>query len=216
MAVKDLINGISGVIPKEIISAANELPYRNFVTVGLLINKLNVWNRTRIKTINDIIPELWIYVQEKKVRMGRIQVFNNWSPYLITDPDKVWLGLEYFMNDEEELWTMSDNDFASFAISELERISFADKKQVLDFRVIRIPKAYPGYFGSFGDFDVIRNYTDTIENLFLIGRNGMHRYNNMDHSMLSAMTAVNDLIRGITTKENIWKVNIESNYYEEK
>ena len=190
--------------------------YRDFVTVGLLVKKLKIKNDTDIKTVNNIVPDNWIYIQEKDVKIGRLQIFNNWSPYMVADQDSVWLGLEYFCNEGDQLWNMADDKFRKLAAAELAKIGVINESDVLDGTVIRIEKTYPAYFGSYDRFDIIRNYTDGFNNLFLIGRNGMHRYNNQDHSMLTAMTAVENIVNGITTKDNIWQVNSEENYHETK
>ncbi len=212
MSVKDLIESLSGV-PVDVREVARGLMYRDFITAGILLNKLKIKNQSKIKTLNGLIPDNWIYVQEKDVKMGRIQIFNNWSPYMVQD-DKILLGLEYFANEDDELWNMDDEDFISFAIDELSRIKLADRMDIIDSFVVRMPKTYPAYFGSYENFDVIRDYTDQFENLFLIGRNGMHRYNNMDHSMLTAIKAVDNIINHITTKDNLWSVNAEEDYHE--
>ena len=216
MPVKDLVGAINGSVPQEVRDIAAGLVYRDFITVGLLLKKLKIRNRTKIKTPNGIVPDNWIYIQERDVKLGRLQIFNNWSPYMVKDEETVWIGLEYFCNEGDALWRMPDRDFAGFAIDELAKIDIIEKQDVLDHVVIRVPKTYPAYFGSYDRFDRIRAFTDRIENLFLIGRNGMHRYNNMDHSMLSAMRAVENIIDGIRTKENIWAVNAEEDYHEQK
>ena len=149
------------------------------------------------------------------MRLARIQVFNNWSPYLVKDPNTVLLGLEYMCNEHDDLWDSSDESLKALAVSELAKIEVADPQDLLDYVVVRVPKAYPAYLGGYGRFDLIRSFTDQIENLFLIGRNGMHRYNNQDHSMLSAMVAVENLICGPKAKDNIWSVNAEDEYHEE-
>jgi len=214
MPVKDLIESLGLAVPPDVKHVAGGLVYRDFITVGLLLKKMKIKNKTDQKTVNNVIPDNWIYVQETEVRLGRIQIFNNWSPYMVNDPDTVWIGLEYFCNEGDELWSKSDKDFAEFAIDELARIDIIDKVDVLDSVVIRMPKTYPAYFGSYKQFDVIRAFTDKIENLFLIGRNGMHKYNNQDHSMLAAMTAVDNIVKGIESRDNIWAVNTEDQYHE--
>ena len=215
MPVKDLINSMKNV-PGNINEIANGLIYRDFITVGLLLNKLKIKNHTKHKTINDIVPDNWIYIQERDVKAGRLQIFNNWSPYMVKDENNVWIGLEYFCNEGDELWNMADKDFAEFAVNEFCKIGIIEKEDVLDSVVIRMPKTYPAYFGTYDQFDMIREFTDKIENLFLIGRNGMHRYNNQDHSMLTAMTAVENIINNIKTKDNIWNINTEQEYHEKK
>jgi protoporphyrinogen oxidase len=216
MPVKNLIESLGQSAPPDVRKIAEGLRYRDFISVGLLLKKLKIKNQTNLRTINNIVPDNWIYVQEKNVKLGRIQIFNNWSPYMVSDPDNVWIGLEYFCNEGDRLWSKNNKDFAEFAIDELCKISIIDKGDVLDSVVIRMPKAYPGYFGSYAQFDVIRKFTDRIENLFLIGRNGMHKYNNQDHSMLAAMTAVDNILNGIKDKDNIWAVNAEEKYHEQK
>ena len=216
MPVKDLIKAMGQSVPEKVIEIAAELCYRDFITVGLLVKKLKIKNDTAEKTVNNIIPDNWIYIQEKDVKIGRLQIFNNWSPYMVADENTVWLGLEYFCNEGDELWNMPDEKFKELAVSELVKIGIIDKGDVLDGVVIRVQKTYPAYFGSYDQFDVIRNYTDGFDNLFLIGRNGMHRYNNQDHSMLTAMTAVENIVKGIKSKDNIWQVNSEEDYHETK
>ena len=135
---------------------------------------------------------------------------------MVKCPDNIWIGLEYFCTEGDELWNKSDEDFSKFAIDELAKIDIIEKEDVLDSTVIRMPKTYPAYFGSYDNFDIIRKYTDAFENLFLVGRNGMHKYNNQDHSMLTAMMAVENIINEVKTKDNIWEVNTEQEYHEEK
>ena len=216
MPVKDLIASIRGdVPPPEVRKTASGLPYRDFITAGILLKKLHVKTK-RDKRVKTMVPDNWIYIQERDVKLGRLQVFNNWSPYMVKDPGTVWLGLEYFCNEGDVLWGKDDGEFAEFAIDELAKIDFIRKEDVLDSVVLRVPKTYPAYFGSYPDFKLIREYTDRIENLFLIGRNGMHKYNNADHSMLTAMAAVENIAAGRKTKDNIWSVNTEEDYHEEK
>jgi protoporphyrinogen oxidase len=167
-------------------------------------------------TENDLVPDNWIYIQERDVKLGRLQIFNNWSPYLVKDQDKVWIGLEYFCNEGDELWSQTDEAFTRFAIKELAQIDIIDENDVLDSVVIRMPKTYPAYFGTYSRFEEIKTFTNEIKNLFLIGRNGMHKYNNQDHSMLTAMQAVENIINNNESKENIWAVNTEKVYHEEK
>ena len=216
MPVRDLIAAMESSVPPSVQKVAGVLQYRDFMTVGLLLKKLKIKNETARKTVNDLIPDNWIYIQEREVKLGRVQIFNNWSPYLVADPETVWIGLEYFCTEGDELWSMADVDFSAFAIDELARIGIIDPEDVLDSTVLRMPKAYPAYFGSYEKFDVVREYTDRFTNLFLVGRNGMHRYNNADHSMLTAMTAVENIIAGRIDKSNIWDVNAEEEYHEAK
>jgi protoporphyrinogen oxidase len=216
MPVQELIRGMEPTPPKEVRDVAEGLIYRDFITVGLLLKKLKIKNETKEKTVNNIVPDNWIYIQERDVRLGRLQIFNNWSPYMVKDPNTVWIGLEYFCNEGDQLWSKPDEKFASFAIDELAKIDIIHKDDVLDHVVIRMPKTYPAYFGTYNSFHIIRDFVDRFENLFLIGRNGMHKYNNADHSMLTAMTSVNNIINGSLSKKNIWEINTEDDYHESK
>lgn len=217
MSVKDLVIAMGDKVPEPVRSNAANLPYRDFITVGLLVNKLQLENKTKAKTLGNIVPDCWIYMQEREVRVGRLQIFNNWSPYMLKDPEHtVWIGMEYFCDEGDEMWSKSDEEFTKFAIGELSQIGVINPQDVLDSVRIRIKKAYPAYFGTYAEFDGIRSYLDGYENLFCIGRNGQHRYNNMDHSMLTAMRAV-DLVRaGSTDKSALWDVNTEEEYHETK
>jgi protoporphyrinogen oxidase len=216
MPVKDLINAMGNKVPSTVKLISEGLQYRDFMTVGLLLNKLKIKNETKIDTLNGLVPDNWVYIQERDVKVGRLQIFNNWSPYMVADIGKVWIGLEYFCNEGDDLWKMTDAEFIKFAIDELHSIDIIDKNEVIDSTLIRMPKTYPAYFGTYAQFDVIREFTDTLENLFLVGRNGMHKYNNQDHSMLTAIAAVNNIIAGEKSKANIWNINTEEEYHEEK
>lgn len=216
MPVKELIESLSIKLPEYVADIANGLVYRDFITVGLLLKNIKLKNKTNIKTVNNIIPDNWIYIQEKEVMLGRIQIFNNWSPYMVSDSELIWVGLEYFCNQNDEFWSKVDSELQGFAINELIKLGIIDREDVLDGVVIRIPKAYPAYFGSYDRFHVIKDFIDKYENLFLIGRNGMHRYNNMDHSMLTAITAVDNIIKQVKGKDNIWNINNDSDYHESK
>lgn len=218
MPIKDLFEAIGeDVAPKDAYETAVNLPYRDFITVGLLVDKLKVQNKTKIKTVNNIVPDCWIYVQERDVKLGRIQIFNNWSPYMVSDENKVWIGLEYFCNEGDEMWTSPDEEFIAKAIDELVKINVIESKEnVFDSTIVHVKKAYPAYFGTYENFDGVKNYLNTIDNLYCVGRNGQHRYNNMDHSMATAMVAVDGIIAGKTDKSELWEVNTEKEYHEEK
>ncbi|MDD3066201.1 MAG: hypothetical protein PHT24_08115, partial [Endomicrobiaceae bacterium] len=193
------------------------LEYRNFITIGVLVKKLEIKNNTILKSYKNRVPDQWTYIQDKEVKLGRLQIFNNWSPYLVNDyKNTVWLGLEYFCDENDNMWNMPNDEFIKFALKELEQIGIIKMNNIIDSCLVKVPKAYPGYFGTYKNFDVIKNFINKYENLFLIGRNGMHKYNNMDDSMLTAITAVDNIINGITTKDNIWAVNTESDYHENK
>ena len=211
MPVKELIEDFDGKVPEEVLSVAGGLKYRDFLTVGVLLRKMS----PQIAE-NGIAPDNWIYIQEPYVKVGRIQIFNNWSPYMVKDKNTVWLGMEYFCDKGDEFWQKSDEEIKKLAMSELSELCMALLEDILDSTVLRMEKAYPAYFGTFKKFETIKNFTDKIENLFLVGRNGMHRYNNQDHSMLTGMEAAGQIISGIIDKSKIWSVNTEKDYHEKK
>lgn len=218
MPLKDLVEDMKEEpVPEDIKNIATGLPYRDFMTVGLLLKKLDLKNKTKIKTLGNIVPDCWIYVQEPDVKLGRIQIFNNWSPYMVSNPEKnVWIGLEYFCNEGDEYWNMSDEEFTKFAIKELVSMGIIEESDVLDSHRERVKKAYPAYFDTYSEIDKLIEYLNGFENLYCVGRNGQHRYNNMDHSMVTAMETVKNIKNNITTKDNIWKVNTEKEYHEVK
>lgn len=217
MPVKDLVAAMGDEVPEEVREIAKDLPYRDYITVGLLCKKLLLKNQTAIPTLGGIVPDNWIYIQERDVKIGRLQIFNNWSPYMVEDPEHtVWIGLEYFCNEGDDLWEMGDEAFIAMARKELESMGIIAGEDVLDAVRIRVKKAYPAYFGSYERFGEVREHLDTYENLYCIGRNGQHRYNNMDHSMMTAWEAVDLLKSGSRDKSPVWKVNTEEDYHEEK
>ncbi len=222
MPVKELVAAMDSEkmpVPAEVRRVSDGLVYRDFITVGLLLDKLEIKNPAKPGTPESklkFVADNWIYVQESDVKLGRIQIFNNWSPYLVADPEKVWIGLEYFAAEGDEMWRMPDKDFIKFAIAELDKIDVARPEDVCDSVVFHIKKAYPAYFGTYGEFDKVRGYLDPIDNLFLMGRNGMHKYNNMDHSMLAAMEVVKCIRENSIDKTALWNVNSEEEYHEGK
>lgn len=213
MPVKELIAALDCQVPSNVAEVSSNLGYRDFLTVGILAKKLVVKDPANP---DGLIKDNWIYIQEADVIAGRLQIFNNWSPFMVKDPDTVWIGVEYFCKESDELWNRTDEDLSALAKQELEKIGILQQCDVLDSTVARMPKAYPAYFGSYDRFGEVRQFVDSFENLFLIGRNGMHRYNNQDHSMLASMTAVDNILHGRLDKSNIWEVNTESEYHEEK
>jgi protoporphyrinogen oxidase len=216
MPVKDLIKAMEAEIPANVRTVAEGLPYRDFITVGILVSKLKLLNRTAIPTMGNIIPDCWIYVQEPDVKMGRIQIFNNWSPYMAANPEKtVWLGLEYFCDEGDAMWEMPEAEFIRFASAELVKMGMIDAADVLDAARIRVKKAYPAYFGTYERFAEVRDWLAGFENLYCVGRNGQHRYNNMDHSMMTAAYAART-IAACTGAAAIWDINTEDTYHEEK
>ena len=218
MALKDLFLALpEGAVPEDVREVATTLPYRDFITVGLLLDRLKIKNETKERTIGNIVPDTWIYVQEREVRMGRIQIFNNWSPYMVKDEGKVWIGLEYFANEGDDLWEMEDKDFIRMAIEELVKIGvISGPEDVLDSVRLKVKKAYPAYFDSYKDIGKVEGWLQGVGNLYCLGRNGQHRYNNMDHSMLTAIEAVSSILDPEGhPKEGVWKVNTEKEYHEE-
>jgi len=216
MPLKELVSAMPEV-PSDIRRIADGLPYRDFVTVGLLVDKLAIKNRTKIPTLGNIVPDCWIYVQDTSVKLGRIQIFNNWSPYMLADPEHtVWIGLEYFCNEGDSFWTMSEADCIANGIEELKKIGvIAADCRVLDSCREQVKKAYPAYFDTYAEIDRLTDYLNGVDNLYCIGRNGQHRYNNMDHSMVTAFVAV-DALSGRADKKELWEVNTEKEYHEEK
>ena len=215
MPIKHLFGMMHPRPDARVVEVAEGLQYRDFLTVGLLLKKLHVQEKGK-KPQSDV-PDNWIYIQEGGVRVGRVQIFNNWSPYMVTDrKNTIWIGLEYFVNEGGDLWVMEDKKLIELGISEMEKIGMIRREDVLDGCVLRMPKAYPAYIGSYTQLPVVREYVEGIPNLFLIGRNGMHRYNNQDHSMLTAMFAVDNIVSGRTDKSNLWEVNLDDEYHEEK
>ena len=215
MPIRDLVSGMNDV-PAEPARIADGLPYRDYMTVGVLVNHLKLQNRTKLKTIGGIVPDNWVYVHDRSVTMGRFQIYNNWSPYLVKDLEHtVWLGLEYFCTEGDSLWSMPDEDFARLGISEMVKLGLIeDESAVLDYHVERVKKAYPAYFDTYEEMDTLRKWLDTIPNLFCVGRNGQHRYNNIDHSMCTSFEAVKDIVSGSTDHSNVWSVNTEEEYHE--
>ena len=213
MPVQELVRSLSTPPPAGVREISEGLQYRDFVTVGLLLNKLAVRDP---KSPNALIKDNWIYIQEPEVSAGRLQLFNNWSPYMVRDSGTVWIGVEYFCYEGDELWSLPDDEMARLAARELAKIGIIEEQDVLDSTVLHMPKTYPAYFGSYARFDELRDYLLRYRNLFLVGRNGMHKYNNQDHSMLTAMTAVDNILEGRLDQSNIWAVNTEAEYHEEK
>jgi protoporphyrinogen oxidase len=198
---------------ESVVHVASALPYRDFMTAGLLVKRMQAGHGAQ--SANGMPRDNWIYIQEPDVKMGRLQIFNNWSPALVANPTNIWLGLEYFCTEGDALWSMKDAAFLDFASSELVKLGLVDPADVLDGTVVRVRKAYPAYFGAYGDIDRVRGYLDRMKNVFPVGRNGMHRYNNQDHSMLAAKAAVDCIVSGNLDKRKLWSVNIEDEYHEE-
>ena len=215
MPLKDLIRGMNDV-PDEPSRIAEGLPYRDYMTLGVLVRKMNLINRTGLKTIGDIVPDCWVYVQDRNVKMGRFQIYNNWSPYMVKDLENtVWIGLEYFCNEGDDFWNQTEEEFSRLGIEEMVKIGLiSDQNMVLDSHMEKVKKAYPAYFDTYAEIDTLTDYLNTIENLYCVGRNGQHRYNNLDHSMITSFETVRCILSGSTDKSAIWNVNTEKEYHE--
>ena len=215
MPVKDLVGGMNDV-PADAARIAAGLPYRDYMTLGVLVPKINLVNKTNIRTVNNIVPDCWVYVQDRNVKLGRFQIYNNWSPYMIKDLEHtVWIGLEYFVNEGDEYWNMTEEEFAKIGVSEMIKLGLIDSPDVvLDVHMVKVKKAYPAYFDTYDEIDRLVDYLSSIENLYCVGRNGQHRYNNIDHSMVTSFEAVKNILTGSKDKKNIWSVNTEQEYHE--
>jgi protoporphyrinogen oxidase len=202
LPLRELVAMADPIPPAVVREAARGLRYRDFLTVALVVSG------------DDLFPDNWIYIHEPAVRVGRIQNYRSWSPWMVPDPDRACVGLEYFCFAGDDLWTMRDDELVELAASELARLGLARRDQVERGFAIRVPKAYPIYDADYADrVAVIRAWLETIENLQQVGRNGLHRYNNSDHSMLTAMRAVDNLLAG--AGHDLWAVNADSAYHEE-
>ena len=215
MPVRDLVGGMNDV-PADAARIAAGLPYRDYMTLGVLVPKINLVNKTNIRTLNNIVPDCWVYVQDRNVKLGRFQIYNNWSPYMIKDLEHtVWIGLEYFVNEGDEYWNMTEEEFAKIGVSEMIKLGLIDSPDVvLDVHMEKVKKAYPAYFDTYDEMDRLVDYLSSIENLYCVGRNGQHRYNNIDHSMVTSFEAVKNILTGSKDKKNIWSVNTEQEYHE--
>lgn len=214
MPVKDFVSGLKNVEDKEVLEISKKLPYRDYILASFFVNKINFQNNIKIKSINNICPDNWIYVQEPCVKMARIQILNNWSPYAVKDfQNKVCVSFEYMCQENDKYWNMSDESFIEFAIKEAEKIKIFDRESVVSSKRINVPKAYPAYFEGYNNFDKVKDFLNSIENLYCIGRNGQHKYNNMDHSVLSGFEAVKTIKENLS-KDTLWNVNTEKDYHE--
>lgn len=201
MPIRTLINKLEPKPPAKILKAAEKLKYRDFLIVALIINK------------RDLFPDNWIYIHDPAVKLGRIQNFKNWSPTMVADDSKTCLGLEYFCFAGDKLWETADEDLIELGRRELAQIGLAEKSDVVAGKVVRVPKAYPVYDGEYKKaLAEIRTFLKSLKNLQLVGRNGMHKYNNQDHSMLTAMLAVENIFGA---KHDLWRLNTDEDYLEE-
>lgn len=216
MPLKDLVVGMNDV-PDDVHRVAAGLPYRDYMTLGVLVSKMKLKNETKLTTVSNIVPDCWVYVQDRSVKMGRFQIYNNWSPYLVADLEKtVWIGLEYFCQEGDKFWNQTEEEFARLGIEEMVKIGIIESAEVvLDYHMEKVKKAYPAYFDTYDEIDKVVDYINTIDNLYCVGRNGQHRYNNLDHSMVTSFETVKNILAGEKDKTNIWSVNTEKEYHEE-
>ena len=215
MPVKDLVAGMNDV-PADPARIAKGLPYRDYITLGVLVPKIKLENKTNLKTVSNIVPDCWVYVQDRKVKLGRFQIYNNWSPYMIKDLENtVWIGLEYFVNEGDEFWSMTEEEFSKIGVEEMIKLGLIDSAdEVIDTHMEKVKKAYPAYFDTYDEIDTLVDYLKSIDNLYCVGRNGQHRYNNIDHSMCTSFETVKNILSGTKNKDNIWSVNTEKEYHE--
>ncbi len=201
MPIREALQKFKPGVPKEVLDAANDLKYRDFLTVALIVDKA------------DMFPDTWLYIHDPEVKVGRIQNFKNWSPFMVPDPRRTGLGLEYFCFEGDELWSMADDELIEMGKGELEALGLANRRDVEDGTVIRMPKAYPVYDSTYRkSLDTVRSFLRRFDNLQLIGRNGMHKYNNQDHSMLTGLLSAENIL-GAT--HDLWTINTEQEYHEE-
>jgi protoporphyrinogen oxidase len=204
MPITTLIKRLYPSAPKEVLEASGKLSYRSFISISVILNSA------------DPFLDTWIYIHSPEVKMGRIQNFKSWSPYMVADKNKTALGLEYFCTEKDELWNMQDKDLINLGLEELEKIKLGKKKDLVDGFVARVPKAYPVYDADYKkNIKIIREYLDKFKNLQPIGRYGMFKYNNMDHSILTGLYAAENILSP-DKKHNIWTVNADQEYHEEK
>jgi len=206
MPLGELIPKLDPPAPLEVQRAAARLSYRDFLTVALVVNR------------RELFPDNWIYVHDPDVKLGRVQNFKNWSQHMVPDENQTCLGLEYFCFEGDQLWTMPDAELIELGKRELQQIGLAEASEIVDGAVVRMPKAYPVYDGVYAEaLDTVRQFLSRFENLQVVGRNGMHKYNNQDHSMLTAMLAVRNILHAQTgeARYDLWQVNAEQEYHEE-
>ena len=215
MPVKDLVAGMNDV-PADPARIAKGLPYRDYMTLGVLVPKIKLENKTNLKTVSNIVPDCWVYVQDRKVKLGRFQIYNNWSPYMIKDLENtVWIGLEYFVNEGDDFWNLTEEQFSKIGVEEMIKLGLIDSAdEVIDTHMEKVKKAYPAYFDTYDEIDTLVAYLKSIDNLYCVGRNGQHRYNNIDHSMCTSFETVKNILSGTRNKDNIWNVNTEKEYHE--
>lgn len=216
MPIKDLVGIITPAAPVNIRDVSDNLVYRDFIMTGILAKTMKMGSTNPVFPNVKLLPDTWIYIQEREMVSGRLQIYNNWSPYMVADRNSVWIGLEFFCNEGDTFWNKTDSEIITIASKELEKMNFLSDIDILDGTCIRVKKAYPAYWGSYEKLHLVQDYLCNFNNLFCIGRNGLHKYNNMDHSMLTAIASVKNIINKNVTKQSIWQINSEDRYGEQK
>ena len=202
MPLADLITCFNPEPPNQVLNAAKALKYRDFLIVVLIISK------------KQLFSDQWIYIHDPEVHVGRIQNFKNWSRFMVLKSEMTCLGLEYFCSSKDDLWNKTDDKIIEIAVKELEFLGLIDKTEVLSGKVIRVPKAYPVYDKEYlSRVNVIKNYLQNFKNLQVVGRNGMHKYNNQDHAMMTGLLAARNILGGTF---NLWRINTDAEYAEEE
>jgi protoporphyrinogen oxidase len=203
LPIRNLVECLDPAPPAEVLAAGRSLKYRDFLTVVLIADQA------------ESFPDCWIYVHDPNVKLGRVQNFKNWSPWMVPDSTKTSLGLEYFCFEGDGLWTMADAELIELGKREIEQIGLVSARSVIDGCVVRMPKAYPVYDEEYkAHVETVRRYLERFDNLQLAGRNGMHKYNNQDHSMLTALLAARNIM-GLGPYDP-WRVNTDAEYHEEE
>jgi protoporphyrinogen oxidase len=203
-------------VPRNIKDISDNLVYRDFIMTGILARTMKQGTINAVFPSVQLLPDTWIYIQEQEMISGRLQIYNNWSPYMVADRNTAWIGLEFFCKEGDSFWNKTDSEIIKLASRELTKMNFLSDSDILDGTCIRVKKAYPAYWGSYEKIPVVQDYLCNISNLFCVGRNGLHRYNNMDHSMLTSIASVKNIINGSITKQSIWQINSEDEYGEQK
>lgn len=213
MPIKELLAKTNDV-PTETSKVAENLQYRDYILVNFVCNDLNLKNNTGYPTVKNILPDSWIYLQDNDVKAGRFNIMNHFSPYVVNDfKNDFVVNLEYFCDEKDDFWQKTDEEIKIFAQNELEKLNISDKNHIKNTTCMRFKKAYPSYFGGYEHFDIIKSWINSIKNLYCIGRNGLHRYNNMDHSTLSGIEAAEILVKNLD-KTDLWDINTDKEYQE--
>lgn len=214
MPIDGLIKSLNPAAPNEIRNISDKLPYRSSIIIAILYKELKIKNDTDLITEANIIPDNWIYVQDSSVKLGRISLFNNFSDFMLKDKNLPWMSLEFFCNQGDEFWKKADDELIEIGKNELKKIGLADPENFLTAKVVKVEKSYPAYFGAYAEFPKVKDYLDSFKNLLPCGRNGQHKYNNMDHSIACGFAAADIIINDKKDKTALWSVNTDNEYNE--